>query len=254
MKTLKSTLLVVAFLASGVMFTSCEDTPDDAIEIINVADGNFSYNSAGIWVNNNEPGFLNIDDYVFSHAVPYTNYVTGFTPSKDTNTEERKPYYSYPYASAAGGGINGSAPYLVGYWDSYNEGTDPTFDTRSCRIYNEDGDEFTPQSVMVCCNTYLYYAVLNGTDFSEKFGPGDWVTLTAHGVHMDGTESQAVYYLVNIESNDVEAGITKTWAEFDLTGLGKCTGIYFTMDSNDKGDYGVNVPTYFCIDRLKLED
>lgn len=255
MKLFKSSLYAAVVLMASAAVTSCSSDPDyDSSEIIVASDGNFSFNTAGVWVQNLQSGNFEIDDYIFSHAVPYEGYANGFTPSKVADNSLREPLFSYPYCSAAGGGITGQTPYLVGYWDAFSEGTNPTFDDRSCRIWEEDLEQFRPQSVMVCVNTYLYYAVLNGTDFSKKFGPGDWVTLTAHGVHLDGTEATAVFHLVNIESTDVESGICKQWTQFDLTDLGTCTGIYFTMDSNDKGDYGINVPTYFCIDKLVVED
>lgn len=255
MKTLKQFLIAGSILTLGVAFTSCESDPEfDSTETISVADGNFDYDDDGVWKQNFVSGFLNIDDYEFSHAVPYDNYAYGFTPSRIADKSLHQPLVSFPYASAAGGGITAGSPYLVAYWDSYAEGENPTFDTRSCRIYAEDGDRFQPQSMMVCANTYLYYAVINGTDFSDPFGAGDWVTLTAHGVHEDGMESEAVFYLVNIESDDVASGIVSEWTKFDLSGLGTCTGIYFTMDSSDKNAYGVNVPTYFCMDRLVVKD
>lgn len=256
MKKYYSLLLgAAAFMASGLMFSSCEsDSEFDSTEVITAQDGNFVFNDQGVWTQNNTPGFLEVDDYEFSHYVAPENYVYGFTPSNQTDNSERTPYYQYPYASAAGGGVIKSNPYFVGYWDSYKEGTNPTYNDRSCRIYAEDGDSFQPQSVMVCCNTYLYYSVLNGTEFSEKFGAGDWVTLVAHGVHMDGTESEATFYLVNIESEDVASGICSSWTNFDLTSLGTCICVYFTMDSSDKGEYGMNQPTYFCLDRFTLKD
>lgn len=248
----------LALLAMGGALASCSSDPEyDDNETIVVSDGNFSYDSDGVWSQNTKTGFLNIDDYIFSHIVDDYNLVYGFTPSKVADTSLHTPMYEFPYASAAGGGITGKgSQYLVGYWGEYLEGADCEFSNRTCRIYDEDGDSFQPQSAMVCVNTYLKYAALNGTDFSSKFERGDWVTLVAHGVHLDGTEVEATFYLINIESNDVASGIQSDWKEFDLTGLGTCTGIYFTMDCAErlKGDYGINIPTYFCLDQLKVKE
>ena len=248
----------LTLLAMGGALASCSSDPEfDDNETIMVSNGNFSYNADGVWTQNKTDVFLNIDDYEFSHKVDDYGYVYGFTPSKVADTSLNNPMFEYPYASAAGGGITGEgSQYLVGYWGEYLEGDNCGFNDRTCRIYDEDGDEFQPQSAMVCVNTYLKYAALNGTDFSSEFEPGDWVTLVAHGVHRDGTEAEATFYLINIESNDVESGIQSDWKEFDLTGLGTCTGIYFTMDCTErlKGDYGINIPTYFCLDQLKVKE
>ena len=254
----KFTLLAsLAVMALGLSVSSCSSDPEfDDNETIVVSDGSFDYDDDGVWNQNTESGFLNIDDYEFSHIVT-DGYVYGFTPSKVSDTSLHQPMYEFPYASAAGGGLTGKdSQYLVGYWAEYLEGDDCEFNNRTCRIYAEDGDEFQPQSAMVCVNTYLKYAALNGTDFSAPFTTGDWVTLTAHGVHLDGTVAEATFYLINIESDEVEAGIQSDWKEFDLTSLGTCTGMYFTMDCSEnlKSDYGMDVPTYFCLDQLKVKE
>lgn len=247
-----------AFLALGLAFASCSsDTEYDSTEIISVSDAQFSYDTEGVWTGNTSDSYLNIDDYEFSHIVDKDGYVYGFTPSKVSDTSIHDPLYSFPYASASGGGVAGKgSQYLVGYWAEFLEGENCPFTERTCRIYDEDGDTFVPQSVMVCNNTYLKYTVLNGTEFTSPFGPGDYVALIAHGVHIDGTEEEATFYLVNIESTDVESGIVSSWQQFDLSGLGACTGIYFTMDCSDnyKSAYGLNIPAYFCIDKLVVKD
>lgn len=256
----KSTLFAsLAFMAMGALMMSCSSDDDfDSTETINVSDESFAFDSDGVWTENNQPGYINIDDYVFSHIVDDYGLVYGFTPSEVADVSRHDPLYEFPYASASGGGIKGKGSrYLVGYWGEYLEGDNCGFDDRTCRIYAEDGDRFQPQSVMVCNNTYLLYAGLYGTDFSEKFQLGDWVTLVAHGVHEDGTVAEATFYLVNIEDSDnIEAGILTQWKQFDLTALGTCTGMYFTMDCSEnlKGDYGMNIPTYFCLDRLVVKD
>lgn len=252
----KTALALMAVMSLAV--ASCSSDPEyDDMETINVSEGQFPYSSDGIWMNNDKPGFLNIDDYEFSHTVDSDGYVYGFTPSKISDTSLHDPLYEFPYASASGGGLTGpGSQYLVGYWAEWLEGENCQFDDRTCRIYAEDGDEFEPQSVMVCNTTWMMYSAIQGTAFSPKFKTGDYVTLIAHGVHRDGSESQSVFYLVNIEDTNVEAGVLMAWKEFDLSGMGACTGIYFTMDCSDdlKGDYGMNPPSYFCIDKLVIKD
>lgn len=248
-----------AILAMGGIMASCSSDPEfDSTETITIgSEQKYSYDADGVWEDNNKPGYLNIEDYEFSHIVDDYGMVYGFTPSKIADRSEHSPLYSFPYASASGGGIKGAgSSYLVGYWAEYLEGDNCPFNDRTCRIYAEDGDRFQPQSVMVCNNTYLMYAALNGTDFSPKFTAGDYVALTAHGVHLDGTEDQATFYLINIESEDVESGILTSWKQFDLTELGTCIGIYFTMDASEnlKSDYGLDIPTYFCLDNLIVKD
>lgn len=248
----------LAFLSLGGLMVSCSSDPEyDDTDIIEVSEGNFMYNSDGVWTENEKPGFLTIDDYEFSHSVDDYGYVYGFTPSKSTNTEKPNPLSSFTYAAAAGGGVNGpGSQYLVGYWAEYLEGENCEFNKRTCRIYDEDGDTFQPQSVMACVNTYLMYAALDGTDFSPKFTDKDYVALIVHGVHLDGTEDTVPIYLINVSGENVESGIQTSWKQFDLSSLGTCTGLYFTMQSSEnlKSEYGLNIPTYFCLDQLIVKE
>lgn len=247
----------MALLCMGALASCSEDNEYDSTQTILISQGNFEYNSEGVWTQNDKQGFVEDDGYEFSHIVDADGIVYGFTPSKISDTSAHDPLYTFPYACAYGGGLKGKgSQYLVGYWAEYLEGDSPMFSDRTCRIYAQDGDTFKPQSVYICNNTYMLYAGLNGTAFTEKFKAGDWVTLVAHGVHLDGTESQAVEYLVNIEDTNVEDGIVMAWKEMDLSGLGECTGIYFTMDASQslQGAYGLDIPTYFCLDNLTVKD
>lgn len=258
-----SLLASLACMALGASLVSCSDSDSDfdSTETIVASEGNFEYNNDGVWTQNEKNLNFNIEDYIFSHITDEYGYVYGFTPSKVADTADHAPdFYTspYPYASASGGGIKGAgSPYLVGYWGEYLEGSDCEFSKRTCRIYEEEGEEFQPQSVMVCNTTLMLYACLNGTDFTQKFEVGDWVTLTAHGVHLDGTTAEETIYLVNIEdNNNVKAGILTEWKKFDLRALGTCTGIYFTMDCSDrfKNGFGMTIPSYFCLDQLVVKD
>ena len=261
---LKSNFFKYALITFGatMAFTSCsdKDEPDndpndfDSKETIYASEADLKYDSEGVWENNFTAGNILIDDFIFSHATPYDNYANGFTASKveDLTYYEENPYL-HPYAAITEGGVKGKGtPYLVGYWDSYNDGED--FDSKSCRIYEEDMELFMPQSIMVTNTTYAYYAMLYGNAFSKAFENGSWLKLIIHGVHQDGTEDIVETYLANILTDDVKAGIVDTWQEVDLTSLGICTGIYFTMTSSDTGDYGMNTPSYFCIDKLVVKE
>lgn len=262
---LKSNIFKYALVSFGVAmaFTSCSDKDEpandpsdfDSTETLLVGQANLDFDADGVWKNNFTTENVLIDDYIFSHASPYDNYANGFTPSKVDDTAEYADLVSHPYASITGGGVNGQGtPYMVGYWDSYSEGDGADFDSRTCRVYEEEYELFMPQSVMVTNNTYVYYSLLYGSEFSKAFEQGDWLKLIVHGVKADGTEATVEYYLANILTSDVKAGIVNTWEEVDLTSLGICSGIYFTMESTDSGEYGMNTPAYFCIDKLVVKD
>lgn len=252
-------LASLSIFAFGTTLTSCSSDPEyDSTEVLDVAEAQLPYDSDGIWLNNLKPGYyIEIDDYIFSHTVDSYGYAYGFTASKNTDTSRHEDLYEMPYTASAGKGVNGAnSPYLVGYWAEYLEGPDCDFTDRTCRVYEEDGDTFKPESVMVCTNTLLQYAVMYGTAMTKPFTGGDFVTLVAHGVHMDGTEAQDVFYLVNDDDTDLASRIVTQWTKFDLSNLGACTGVYFTMDCSEayKNDYGMLLPSYFCLGQMTVKD
>lgn len=265
---LKSNFFKYALIACGatMAFTSCsdKDEPDndpsdfDSTETLLVSQANLPYDADGVWENNYTGSNILIDDYIFSHASPYDNYANGFTASKVVDTNYYPDdMYLHPYAAITEGGVNGKGtPYLVGYWDSYNEenSTVEGFDGKTCRVYEEDLDLFMPQSVMATNNSYVYYTMLNGSAFSKPFEKGSWLKLIVHGVHQDGSEDTVETYLANVLTDNVKEGLVSTWQNVDLSSLGICTGIYFTMESSDSGAYGMNTPAYFCLDKLVVKD
>ena len=44
--------------------------------------------------------------------------------------------------------------------------------------------------------------------------------------------------------------IVKTWQWIDCSKLGAVDSVFFTMLSSDTGSYGINNPTYFCMDNF----
>lgn len=266
---IKSNIFKYGFMSlmAGVMLTACsdKDEPDndpsdfDSTEVIMVSSEDFRWDSNGVWAGNNTAdGFLNIDDYEFSHyfdnSTPGMEYAYGFTPSKVTENGKYDNMYDFhQYASISGGGINGAgSPYLVGYWSYFQEQEE--FNTKTCRVEAEDGDLFMPQSVMVNNTSLVYYILKDGNGFSEPFKDGDYLTLLVHGVHQDNNNPKPVEISL-ADFRDGKSFIMNEWTEFDLTSLGICTGIYFTMESSDSSPaYGMNTPAYFCLDKLVVKD
>ena len=84
----------------------------------------------------------------------------------------------------------------------------------------------------------------DGNPFAKKFEEGDYFTLTATG------------YNKGIETNKVDIKLAEgtklvdQWIKADLSPLGVVDQIKFTLDSSDKGQFGIYTPTYFCMDLL----
>ena len=47
--------------------------------------------------------------------------------------------------------------------------------------------------------------------------------------------------------------IVTEWTYVDLKQLGTVDAIFFTMTGSRTGDYGLNTPTYFCIDNIGVK-
>lgn len=267
---LKSNLFRSALLLSAMTLTmtACSDKnePDDdtddfnSQETLTISESDLDYDDAtGVWAFNDFNAFFEIEDYSFSHFVAEGDYsyIYGFTPSKASDTGYYEQMSQHSYVAMGGKGANGAGkPYIVANWSEYDETIDGAagFDSKTCRIFETEGELFMPQSVMLNNNTYMYYSATRGDMFNAPFKKGDWVKVIAHGVHQDGSESSAEFKIVDITTDDVAAGVISEWTKFDLSGLGICTGLYFTMQSNVANEYGMTAPAYFCIDNLIIKD
>ena len=166
---------------------------------------------------------------------------SGFSVSN--HTDNLTPGYQNQYSSIAGSGADGSAQYAVLY------------------SYLSDSIEFDiPQKVTniaLCNSTYAYFNMLNGDQFSEKFGgpdgsESDYFELIISGVNETGVVAGT--YTITLASFN-NAGfpdfIGNAWTDVDLSPLGFIKKLVFSFDSSRKNEFGILTPTYICIDNIK---
>ena len=159
-------------------------------------------------------------------------YWNGFTYSNTTDTTTAG--YTNQYSAITGGGVNGSANYGVG-----NPGAGVSrVDFNASVIVN--GAYFTN-------TTYAYLSMLNGDAFAKQFGPGDFFTLTVHGIGNGGNETGTVDVSLAQDTN-----LLDSWLWTDLSSLGAVRALEFSLSSSDVGPYGMNTPAYFAIDDLSV--
>lgn len=248
MKT--STIRTLAFAcstASLIILSSCknDDEPNPkTLQNVTIDTVSLSYNEDGIWSENNQDKNLVLGDYTFSHYLTEWMTVEGFTPSRSTDNAFHQPMYEWLYTVVPGHGLN-NRPFISAFWSS-REGE--AFEDKSCRIARTDGTVFSPESIMVVNSCYAYYSMIHGDTYCKKFEKDDWFLLIAHGVKEDGSETTAEFYLAKItDDSDIEKGIVTDWTRFNLSPLGDVTGIYFTLDSSDSGQWGMNTPASFAV-------
>lgn len=146
-------------------------------------------------------------------------------------------------ASICGAGkVNNT--YLAAYTSSFTESrlkinTPADYSIRGCYI----------------SNSVYGYNSMTTNDYAPatKFKSGSWYKVTATGFSADGKTSvgTASIYLAKYTSDSSTP--SKDWEWFDLSALKDAVYVQFDVDSSDKGSYGVNSATYFCLDGITLD-
>jgi len=167
-------------------------------------------------------------------------------------TDNTTPGYGNQFSAIAGSGFN-SANYGVGYvgsdWTSY-EPIPLSFEFK-------DGASYEVEGLFITNSTYSALTMQDGDDFTMKFGgedgtSPDYFKLIIWG-EKDGnkTSDEIDFYLADYRfEDDREDYIIKTWQWVDLSSLGEVDKVYFSVESSDVGEYGINTPTYFNIDNI----
>lgn len=161
----------------------------------------------------------------------------GFTYTNSTDTKTGNSS-----AAVSGKGKIGTM-YLVAYPSSYT----PT------RFKINDPSKYIIDGCWISNSVYAYNCMTtNNYSPASKFKSGSYYKVTATGYAADGTTSvgTASIYLAKY-SSDTDTP-SKDWQWFDLGALAKAVYVQFDVDSSDKGDYGVNTSTYFCLDGITL--
>jgi hypothetical protein len=113
------------------------------------------------------------------------------------------------------------------------------------------------QSMNVCNITYPALSMLKGDSFAKKFGgktgnDPDFLKLEIFGLDVSGHVVDSLsFYLADFRFTDNSKDyIVNKWTEVDLTKLGEVNQIAFSFKSSDMSAWGINTPTYFCLDDL----
>lgn len=115
-----------------------------------------------------------------------------------------------------------------------------------------DSTLFEPIECFVTNSTYAYLAIKDkndgGGDYSmvKEWTEEDKFMLIIKGYLNDKQVSSVEFALAD------GLNIIDSWQRVDLTPLGKVSKIVFELTSTDTGEWGMNTPSYFCLDRLKV--
>jgi len=196
-------------------------------------------------------------------------YWDGFTYSKNgDNTDHGAPgnsgdWISNQWGNMAGGGIKTDAagnvlkdendvvltdlnvPYLLAHW-GFGGYTVPPLSVFFDDVYQAEG-------VYVNMSPWPYFGNIHGNDFTRPLDQdGDYFKLFIHGLDENHEDNglKVEHYFAKFENGALTQ--SPNWEWIDLSALGEVYGIYFSMESTDSEDWGMNTAAYFCIDKLQI--
>lgn len=191
----------------------------------------------------------------FRNTFDWGYWLGGFAYSNQGDTAvSPSDYMTQMYQTKAGVGNDSSANFGIG-----QQGAKLSF-------YNDSATAIV-NGLYITNTTYAYNSMALGDAFGKKFGdtsstvhsaPGvnqgypDWFRLDIFG-YIGGvaTLDTVHFYLADFRfSNDSLDYIVKDWTYVDLSSLGYVDSVQFVLNSSDIGGFGINTPTYFCVDNV----
>jgi hypothetical protein len=243
---MKTKHFLFAFAATGLLLlSSCEK---DEVKKDRINFEEFELGSEGYYNGSDMAGGFQSGNAIFPNSFnPDFQSWIGFAVSNHTDVQTRG--YVNQYSSIAGSGDDGSDNYAVFY------------------TFSSDTIEFViPEKITNICisnSTYAYYSMLEGDDFAKQFGGGtgddpDYFNLNLEGLDEAGRQVFiATLTLADYRfANNAEDYIANSWTDLDLSEAGFVKYLVLSFESSDTGAFGINTPTYVCIDNLfgELQD
>lgn len=224
--------------ASGRVAVEPENVPELTPLVVATFDDN--YLESGTHIMPEEDGMFYSGSFAFNNGgMPEYDFWYGYTLSNETSADFAG--LDDQFHSANGGGYD-SANFTVAY---------PQGKTIEPVGY---ADGAVIPGFYVNNTAYAVNSMENGDGFAKKFEKGDWFKLTACIKTAEGTTSLDLVYLADMrDETPAEHYILKDWEYVDLSRFGKIQSITFNFESSDTGTYGINTPTYLCIENFGTE-
>ena len=239
----KSNLFLSAIMMAFVL-VSCQPeteivikTPDTVTPTTLVDFENVKLNADSIWNGADGSGSFTTQVATFNNS--YNNAWfswSGFACS--AKTDKTTIGYDNQYSVSAGSGASDSKQFAITYGLA----------TLHCdsNVYGN----FSVKSIMLTNSTYAFLDMKNGSDYSKKFVAGDWFKIVITGYLNDNKKGEVEYYLADFRNG--KTILSNTWNKVDISMIGKVDKITFSVDSSDKGQFGMNTPAYACIDNIEF--
>ena len=145
------------------------------------------------------------------------------------------------YESSANMGLEGpDSVYLNAYYSDYAGTAEHNI------IRMDDNSTFKPMGVYVSnsMSTYNY----NTTSLPANC----YLKMVAYGYDASGDITGTSYIYLADKRNGLNINV-KDWTYLNLSSLGECSKVIIKLESNDDGGYGINPPSYFCLDNFVID-
>ncbi len=166
-------------------------------------------------------------------------------------TDTVTPGFTNDLSAITGGGFDNSNTYGVAFTSGEN-----------AIHVRPDGSGYVPaafyEGMYVTNSTFAFLSMLNGDAFAKRFGgetgeDPDFFSIVFRSVwNGEVAEDSIEFFLADYRfENPEDDYIIDEWTWVDLSGLGLVDDILITMRSSDVGEFGINTPSYFCIDDVQ---
>jgi hypothetical protein len=181
------------------------------------------------------------NSYTFDTQFNY-GYWSGFSYSR-VNAGNLAGFENQ-YAAKPGIGSDGSAHYAVVY-NTFSGNAVVTF-----------GAQVQLSSIDVSNTAYTYFSMRDGDQFAKKFGGDsgndeDFFKLEIQGFRGTVATGSVDFFLADYRfANNSQDYLVDQWARVNLSSLGAVDSLKFALSSSDLGQFGMNTPAYFAMDRI----
>ncbi|MFZ4399610.1 MAG: DUF4465 domain-containing protein [Bacteroidales bacterium] len=215
---------------------------------------NLSLNPSTAWNGSDNSGGFTSSGFFFENA--FTDFGGGMFSwygfAYSNMTDSLTNGYTNQFSAITGKGVLNSNNYAVSYvnYDWMN----------NYKVHPNTLRFATPKIISgfyATNNTYAYFSMLNGDgSLAKKFGgqsgnDPDWFKLQIKGFKNGNMTDTVNCFLADFRfSIQTQDYILKNWKWVDLYSLGEVDSLEFTLTSSDNGAYGMNTPSYFCMDNF----
>lgn len=184
-------------------------------------------------------GFSDGDFYFPTEWNSEWNFWSGgfaYSNMRDTVTQG----FTNMFSARPGIGAEATSNYIVTYGDGY---------------YLINGDKILDR-FFISNNTFAYFSMLNGDDFAKKFGGNDgndpdYFRVSFTYYRQGIVTAEQTIYLADFRFEDNSQDyILNDWLEVQTNLSDPADSVTYFFESSDVGNFGINTPTYFCMDQL----